>query len=77
MPKVVAEVSTVSSARPRCSAAPIPAGKRNNTLFAIGAEMKIAGIIGWQEQVYNRAVEVGLSDDEAEKLVNNIEKYAS
>ena len=56
--------------------APIPAGKRNNTLFAIGAEMKIAGIIGWAEQVYNRAVEVGLADDEAEKLVNNIEKYA-
>ena len=57
--------------------APIPSGKRNNTLFAIGAEMKIAGITGWAEQVYNRAVEVGLADDEAEKLVRNIERYGA
>ena len=55
--------------------APIPAGKRNNTLFAIGAEMKIAGIVGWQEQVLDRAVEVGLAKDEAEKLVKNVERY--
>lgn len=56
--------------------APIPAGKRNNTLFAIGSEMKIAGILGWQEQVLDRAVEVGLAEDEAEKLVKNIDRYA-
>ena len=55
--------------------APIAAGKRNNTLFAIGSEMKIAGITGWSEQVYNRAVALGLADDEAEKLVKNIDKY--
>lgn len=55
--------------------APIPAGKRNNTLFAIGAEMKTAQVPGWEEQVYNRAVQVGLADDEAEKLVGNIRKY--
>lgn len=55
--------------------APIPSGKRNNTLFAIGSEMKVAQVMGWEEQVYNRAVEVGLSDDEAEKLVTNIRKY--
>lgn len=54
---------------------PIPAGKRNNTLFAIGTEMKTAGINGWAEQVYNRAVEVGLADEEAERLVKNIERY--
>jgi hypothetical protein len=57
--------------------APISAGKRNNTLFAIGAEMKIAGIAGWQEQVFNRATEVGLADDEAEKLIKNIERYGN
>lgn len=55
--------------------APIAPGKRNNTLFAIGAEMKIAGITGWSEQVYNRAVALGLDDAEAEKLVSNIDKY--
>lgn len=57
--------------------APIPAGKRNNTLFAIGAEMKLAQITDWQEQVLNRAVEVGLSDEEAEKLVKNIDRYGN
>jgi hypothetical protein len=57
--------------------APIPAGKRNNTLFAIGTEMKLAQVTGWQEQVYNRAVDLGLADDEAEKLVNNIDKYGN
>jgi hypothetical protein len=55
--------------------APIAAGKRNNTLFAIGAEMKIAQITGWSEQVYNRAIELGLDDAEADKLVKNIERY--
>lgn len=55
--------------------APIPPGRRNNTLFAIGAEMKVAGILGWEKQVYDRAVEVGLADHEAEKLVKNVERY--
>jgi len=55
--------------------APIAAGKRNNTLFAIGAEMKVAQITGWQSQVLDRAVELGLDQDEAEKLVKNIERY--
>lgn len=56
---------------------PIPAGKRNNTLFAIGAEMKVAGITGWSEQVYNRAVQLGLDDAEAAKLVGNIDRYGA
>ena len=55
--------------------APIAPGKRNNTLFAIGAEMKVAGILGWQEQVLDRAIQLGLDQDEAEKLVNNVERY--
>lgn len=55
--------------------APIAPGKRNNTLFAIGAEMKVAGITGWSEQVFNRAVALGLDNDEAEKLVKNIDRY--
>lgn len=54
---------------------PIPAGRRNNTLFAIGAEMCVAQVPGWEEQIYNRAVEVGLDDLEAEKLVKNIRRY--
>jgi len=54
---------------------PIPSGKRNNTLFAIGAEMKAAQILGWEQQVYDRATQLGLDDAEAEKLVGNIRKY--
>ena len=57
--------------------APIPAGKRNNTLFAIGTEMKLAQVTGWQEQVFNRATEVGLADEEAERLIRNIERYGA
>lgn len=57
--------------------APIPPGKRNNTLFAIGAEMKVAGIVNWNEQVFDRAVQLGLAVDEAEKLVKNIERYGN
>jgi hypothetical protein len=57
--------------------APIPSGKRNNTLFAIGAEMKVAQITGWQEQVFDRATELGLADEEAEKLIKNIERYGN
>lgn len=56
-------------------AEPIPAGKRNNTLFAIGCEMKAAQILGWEQQVLDRATQIGLAEDEAEKLVGNIRKY--
>lgn len=55
---------------------PIPAGKRNNTLFAIGSQMKLAGITGWEEPLSDRANELGLDTGEIEKLVSNIEKYA-
>lgn len=55
--------------------APIPEGKRNNTLFAIGCEMKIAQIPGWEKQVYDRAIELGLDDLEAEKLIKNVRRY--
>ena len=56
-------------------AKPIPAGKRNNTLFAIGSKLKAAQVDDWQDKVRNRADEVGLDEDEVDKLVNNIERY--
>lgn len=55
--------------------ATIPPGKRNNTLFAIGAEMNQAGIVGWQQQVYDRAIDLGLDDAEATKILRNVERY--
>lgn len=57
-------------------AKPIPSGKRNNTLFAIGSQMKAAQVPGWDDKLRVRAEEVGLLDDEIEKLVGNVDRYA-
>lgn len=56
-------------------AKPIPAGKRNITLFAIGSKMKLAEVPNWDERILARADDLGLPADEAEKLVSNIENY--
>jgi len=55
---------------------PIPTGKRNNTLFAIGSQLKVAQVEGWEELVHARAIAVGLDQTEADKLVSNISTYA-
>lgn len=54
----------------------IPAGKRNNTLFAIGSQMAEAGVIDWEILLKDRADALGLPTEEADKLVANIQKYA-
>ena len=56
-------------------AKPIPAGKRNNTLFAIASKMKEARVPEWGELIADRANEVGLDEDEIEKLIANVTKY--
>lgn len=56
-------------------AKPIPSGKRNNTLFAIGNQMHQANISGWEDLLRDRAQEVGLPQDETDKLVANIQRY--
>ena len=55
---------------------PIAAGKRNNTLFAIGSEMQQAGVPGWDDLLVERGLQVGLDQLELEKLVQNINRYA-
>lgn len=57
-------------------AKPIPAGRRNNTLFAIGSKMKEAEIEDWQGKLSARATEVGLDSNETLKLVRNVEAYS-
>jgi pterin-4a-carbinolamine dehydratase len=57
-------------------AKPIPAGKRNNTLFAIGSQMQEADIENWEVLLKDRASQVGLADDEADKIVANVQRYA-
>jgi hypothetical protein len=54
---------------------PIPAGRRNNTLFAIGQQMKLAQFPNWEKLLHDRAMGVGLDKDEADKLVANVRKY--
>ncbi len=56
---------------------PIPAGRRNNTLFAIGQSMKEAEVDGWDILLYDRALQVGLSSLEADKLVANVQRYSA
>jgi hypothetical protein len=56
---------------------PIPAGKRNITLFAIGNKMRQAEVDGWETILTDRANEVGLDDVETRKLVANIQTYGS
>lgn len=54
---------------------PIPQGRRNNTLFAIGQQLKLAQVPNWETLLNDRALQVGLDKDEASKLVANVRKY--
>ena len=54
---------------------PIAAGKRNTSLFAIGNKMKVAGITHWEGLIRARAADIGLEQDEIEKLIRNITRY--
>lgn len=54
---------------------PIPSGRRNNTLYAIGTDMVEAQIDGWEDLIADRAAQLGLDDLEIDKLIANIKKY--
>lgn len=54
---------------------PIPSGRRNNTLFAIGTQLKLAQVPDWEKALHARALAVGLSAFETDKLVTNVVKY--
>lgn len=56
-------------------ARPIQPGKRNQTLFAIGSQMREAQVPEWELRLTERALAVGLPQDEADKLVANINRY--
>jgi len=55
---------------------PIPAGRRNNTLFAIGSQLFLAQVENWETLVRDRAMELGLDPGETDKLVRNIAAYS-
>lgn len=56
-------------------AKPIPAGKRNQTLFAIGSQMQTAKVDGWEAKLSDRGHRLGLDTAEIDKLVGNIKRY--
>ena len=55
----------------------IPVGRRNNTLYAIGQQMKEAGVEGWEMLIRDRALQVHIDVEEAERLVRNINTYGA
>ena len=57
-------------------AKPIPAGQRNNSLFAIGSKLKAAGVPDWDQHISKRADELGLDWNESGKIIRNIDAYA-
>ena len=58
-------------------AKPIADGKRNNSLFAIGTKMHLAQVPDWEDKLRTRGDEVGLDEDELDKIVANILKYGA
>lgn len=55
-------------------AKPMKSG-RNNTLYAIGSQMKQAGTEDWDKKIEARGIEVGLDAEEINKILQNIERY--
>lgn len=58
-------------------ASPIPQGKRNVTLFAIGNKMRQAQVPDWEQKVEDRATQIGLDSTETDQLLRNIKRYGS
>ena len=56
-------------------AKPIPVGKRNATLFAIGTKLYQAGVPDWDAHLAHRAWQLGLDVEESDKIIANITKY--
>lgn len=56
---------------------PMPAGRRNNTLFAIGSQLMLMQVPDWADLVKARAMAVGLDNQEVAKLLHNIDKYGA
>lgn len=57
-------------------AKPIQQGKRNNSLYAIGTQLHEAQVPDWEDKLAKRADEVGLEDDESDKIIENIKRYS-
>lgn len=58
-------------------AKPIPQGKRNVTLFAIGTQLHQAEVANWEDKLTSRGLDVGLDSGEIDKIISNIKTYAA
>ena len=56
-------------------AKPINIGKRNATLFAVGSQLYDAGVEDWDGRLKQRGIELGLEEEEMDKIIHNIIKY--
>lgn len=56
-------------------AKPIAKGKRNTTLFAIGSRLMQADVPAWDMHVRDRAGQVGMSETETDRIIENIGKH--
>lgn len=54
----------------------VPAGRRNNTLFAIGTKLKQAQYAQWETAIYDRGQQLGLPHEELMSLNKGIKRYA-
>ena len=54
---------------------PIPAGRRNQTLFALGSQLYLADVPDWENLIEQKALDIGLDYEEIEKLSVNITRY--
>ena len=54
----------------------VDVGSRNNRLYAVGAQMCVAGYPSWDLALYDRGAELGLSMEEITDLIKDIEQYA-
>lgn len=57
-------------------AKPIYAGRRNQTLYAIGARLFNSGYKYWDIALFDRGVELGMEPDELNQIVSNVEAYS-
>lgn len=58
-------------------AKPVPTGKRNVTMFALGNQMRQAQVPDWEDKLRERSNDLGLDGPEIDQLVANIERYGS
>ena len=56
-------------------ARPIPEGRRNMTLYALGCQLMQAKVPDWENAILDRAAALDMEPEEGDKIVANIQAY--